>query len=184
MKILTILGSPNKNGKTAHALSLFEKKMQLKGDEIERVNVAELKINGCTGCYACMSKKDEPGCVQEDDALPVLRKILSADAVVYSSPVYCYEFTAQLKTLIDRHLCLIDKPLLDGKKVALLVTCAGDEENNADLVKQIFRRDFDGKNGLIRAKILGEYILAESDAPDFAERAEKTASRMASEISA
>lgn len=53
MKILTILGSPQKAGKTATVLKFVEEKIAAKGDEIIRVNAAEKQISGCRGCYAC-----------------------------------------------------------------------------------------------------------------------------------
>ena len=52
---------------------------------------------------------------KKTDAVGLLHKILEADVTVYASPVYCFDFTAQLKSLIDRHFCLLYKPLMDGK---------------------------------------------------------------------
>ena len=131
MKIVAILGSPKKNGNTARVLSMFEEKV---GDkhEVERIHITGYKVGGCLGCYKCREKKDEPGCVQKDDALAIFDKMIQADAIVYASPLYCWSFSSQLKPLIDRHVCLVSgygtpdhDSLISGKPAALLVTCAG-----------------------------------------------------------
>ncbi|MCG6879203.1 MAG: flavodoxin family protein, partial [Deltaproteobacteria bacterium] len=106
MKIVTILGSPKKKGNTGTVLSLLEDKVK-KEHEIERIHITQYNVGGCLGCYKCREKKDEPGCVQKDDALTIFEKMIQADAIVYASPLYCWSFTAQMKPLIDRHVCLV-----------------------------------------------------------------------------
>lgn len=183
MKILTIMGSPRKNGKTAEALGMFEENMLSQGNEVERVNVVDYHINGCLGCYACVVKPNEPGCVQKDDLMLVFEKMFAADTIVYASPLYSFDLTAQLKPLIDRHFSLMKTPLLDGKQTALFVTCAGGVEGNADLVGEMFRRSFDGEKGIFHTKLAGEYVVPFSVSPDFKERAKSVADKMAAELS-
>lgn len=182
MKIITIMGSPKKNGKTAMSLEMFENNMQSQGHEVERINVTDYKINCCLGCYACMSKADEPGCIQKDDALYIFNKMFAADVIVYASPLYSFEFTAQIKPFIDRHFCLLKTTLLDGKCTALLVTCGGPTEK-ANLLQEAFRRSFDGTQGMLPTDLVGEYVIPYSEAPDFSERAKEVADTMAAAIS-
>lgn len=180
MKVVTILGSPKKNGKTAEALGMFEKNMVSKGHKLERFHITDYHIHGCTGCYACMSKTDEPGCVQRDDMAFIFAQMFAADAIVYATPLYSFDFTAQMKPFVDRHMSLIKKPLLEGKRTALLVTCAGPEEGNADLIKQVFQRCFDGAHGgMVNTDMLGTYVVPYSGTDDFNERAEALTERMA-----
>lgn len=177
------MGSPKKHGKTAAALEFFEKQLLSQGHEIDRINITEYHINGCLGCYACMQNQDTTGCVQKDDTEQVLMRIISADAVVYASPLYSFGLTAQMKPLVDRSFCLSNTALLDGKRVALLITCAGPEEGNADLVKEFFHRGFDGENkGVFHTKLIGEFIVPFSDASDFSDRAIKAADALATSI--
>nr|WP_314466398.1 flavodoxin family protein [uncultured Clostridium sp.] len=183
MKIVTVMGSPKKHGKTAAALECLEKKLLSQGHEIDRINITDYHINGCLGCYACMQNKDAAGCIQNDDTEQVFMRIISADAVIYASPLYSFDLTAQLKPLVDRSFSLTNTPLLDGKRVALLITCAGQEEGNADLVQEFFRRSFDGENkGMFHTKLVGEFIIPFSDASDFSDRARKTADDLAKAI--
>jgi multimeric flavodoxin WrbA len=75
MKIITILGSPRKKGNTAKVFSIFEDKVEKK-HEVERININQYKVGGCLECYKCKEKKDEPGCVQKDDALTIFEKMI------------------------------------------------------------------------------------------------------------
>lgn len=144
MKIVSLFGSPRKKSNTVKALSWVEEELKSQGHEVDRINMKDHKINGCISCYACQSKPDEPGCPQKDDLLDVVGRMMAADVVIYASPLYCWSWTSQIKTLIDRHFCLVTdaggpnwKSLLEGKKAALVTTMAGPMEGNGDLlVKQ------------------------------------------------
>jgi len=168
MKIITILGSPRKKGNTAKVLSMFEGKVE-KNHEVERINITQYKVGGCLGCYKCKEKKNEPGCVQKDDALIIFEKMIQADAIVYASPLYCWSFTSQIKPLIDRHFCLVSgdgtpdqDSLIRGKLAALLVTCAGPIEGNCDAIQGIFTGISEYAN--LTAK--GNFILPFCTTPD------------------
>ena len=97
MNIITITGSPRMNGKTAQALNLLERELISQGHNIERISVSDYHITGCKGCFACHKVRDEPGCIIKDDASAIIDKLILADAVVYASPLYAYDITAQLK---------------------------------------------------------------------------------------
>ncbi len=146
MAILTILGSPRMMGNTAGVLSMVEQELAGR-HPVERLAITSKRVHGCLGCGSCQKASDCPGCVQKDDAVAVFERMMAADAVVYSSPLYCWGFSAQMKAFIDRHFCLVTgfgtpahNSLITGKPVALLVTCAGPVENNADVIQTIFDR--------------------------------------------
>lgn len=185
MKVLTILGSPKKNGKTAIVLQNFEEKMMSCGNEVERVRITDYKINGCLGCFACMANQKEPGCVQRDDATLIFEKMALADVIIMAAPIYCFFLSAQIKPLFDRGFCLSNTPLLNKKRMALLTTCAGKTEGNADLAQESFRRTFDAEHDSFfhNTKLVGTYNVPQCDAPDFAQRAKETAEKMAYDIS-
>lgn len=184
MKVLTILGSPKKQGKTAAALQAFEGKMISCGNTVEHLHITDYKINGCLGCFACMAKQNESGCVQKDDASLVFEKMALADVIVVASPIYCFFLTAQIKPFIDRCFCLSNTAMLDGKHMALLTTCGGNPEGNTDLAEAFFRRAFDGEHGgfFHNTKLMGIYSLSQSDSPDFEQRAEENARQMLNDI--
>lgn len=168
MKIVTVLGSPRTKGNTAKVLSIFENNVE-KNHEIERINIANYTVGGCLGCYKCKKKKEDPGCVQKDDALIIFEKIIRADAIVYASPLYCWSFTSQIKPLIDRHFCLVSgdgtsdhDSLVSGKPAALLVTCAGPVEGNCDAIQHIFA----GFSDYLGLAAKGNFILPFCTSPD------------------
>lgn len=146
MHVLTLMGSPQKTGNTATVLAMLEAEISGR-HTAERIDIASVTVNGCLGCGVCQKVTDRPGCVQKDDALAVFERMMAADAVVYASPLYCWNFTAQIKALIDRHFCLVTgygtpsyHSLINSKPVALLVTCGGPVEGNADVIQTVFDR--------------------------------------------
>lgn len=186
MKIVTILGSPKQKGKTANVLDMFEERLTLQGHEIERIQVSNHNIRGCIGCYSCMANNDGPGCIIQDDAISIFQRMISADVIVYASPIYCYDFTSQFKTLLDRHFCLTinfgapnHTSSIAGKKTVLLITCMGPEEGNADLAQEIFNRSM---GNVMKCNIVGKHVLSLSESPDFNDRARETAEKMVMEI--
>lgn len=106
MKILHINGSPKREGSdTMHIARAFLAGMSEAANvETETVHVIDRHIEYCRGCFACM--KNGGQCVHDDDMAEILYKILAADILVFSYPLYCYGMPAPLKALIDRTLPL------------------------------------------------------------------------------
>ncbi len=185
MKILTILGSPKKKGNTGTVLEMFEKHVG-DGHEVERVNVSDLNVGGCLGCYACQQNPDEPACAQQDDMQDVYEKILAADAVVYASPLYMWGFTSGIRALMERHLALVSgygspdyKSLVAGKRAALLVSLGGPVENNAEFIQGIFDRFI----GYAQCDVAGKFMVPLCTTPDaLGDEAEGVAKAMAKAI--
>ena len=113
MNILIINGSPK--GEKSNSLRLTN--AFIKGicdanqnsnilTEVEELNVSKLDIQACKGCFACW--KVTPGkCCMKDDMAIVLKKILWADLIIYSFPLYYFNVPGILKNLIDRQLPMV-----------------------------------------------------------------------------
>ena len=169
MNILLINGSPK--GKNSNTLRLAESflegvrsKLQENGSPVsaEAVDVSSLKIGSCKGCFACW--KVTPGvCCIKDDMPDLLKKLLDADLVIWSFPLYYFNVPGMLKNLIDRQLPLI-KPFMSentsgygsgghdmryeskGTKHVLISTCGFySAKGNYDSVRNMFDH-FLGKN--------------------------------------
>ncbi len=145
MKIVSLLGSPRTKGNTAKVLGWVEEGLHNEGHRVDRINVVDHVVNGCLECYACREKSEEPGCPQQDDAVGILERMMAADVIIYASPLFSWSWPAQMKALIDRHFCLfadIDtenpRSLIDGKRMALVMTAKGPVEGNADLLVRQF----------------------------------------------
>lgn len=94
------------------------------GCEVEYVSLRGKKIAFCVGCLTCM----ETGkCAIRDDAADLERKILDVDVVVWATPIYYYEISGQMKTLIDRLNPIYSKDYR-FRDVYLLTTAAEDAE--------------------------------------------------------
>ena len=127
-KVLILSGSPRKGGNSDILCDEFLKGAQDKGHNVEKIFVSEKKISPCKGCYFC---KDNGGrCVFNDDMSDILQKIIDADVLVLSSPVYFYSICAQLKILIDRTVARWTE--IANKDLYYITTAADDEENTMD----------------------------------------------------
>lgn len=99
MKVIAILGSPRKEGNSATLAQEALKGAASMGAETAVFYANDLSVKGCQACYAC---KKLGKCVIQDDMTPLYHEILSASAIIFSSPIYMWEMTAQLKLVIDR----------------------------------------------------------------------------------
>ena len=106
MKILVLNGSPKRDqSDTMHITRAFLEGMrETAAVEVETVHVIDKHVEYCRGCFAC--KRNGGRCVQEDDMAEILQKILAADVLLFSFPLYCYGMPAALKNLIDRTMPL------------------------------------------------------------------------------
>ena len=145
--ITTLLGSARKKGNTATVLGWVEAEVTNLGHSVERIYLNAKTIGGCLGCGKCKEKPDQIACVQNDDTAAVLEQMIASDAVLFSSPVYFWGFTAQIKRLIDRGYALVTdyhqpghSSLMQDKPIGLLVTGADAYENNAEGLFTAFDR--------------------------------------------
>ena len=147
MKVLTLQGSPRKKGSTAKVLNWVEDELRDMGHEVESVFLNTKNIKGCLACAKCKTVMDDVGCIQKDDAPEILNKMIESQLVIFASPLYFWGLSAQMKTIVDRTYSLYTgyhqpdhASLVAGQKQALLVTGAGQFENNAEPVFTAFSR--------------------------------------------
>lgn len=100
------------------------------GHSVEEVSLAGQNLQFCKGCLACQGKKDGH-CVIRDDADVIVQKMAKADVLVFATPIYFYEMSGQMKTLLDRTnpLFPVDYAFRD---IYLLTTAADKEESAMD----------------------------------------------------
>lgn len=118
-KVLIISSTPRKGGNSDKLCDAFAEGAREAGHNVEKLRIADMKIGYCTGCYACQKLGK---CAIKDDAAMVLEKMMAADVIVLSSPVYFYSITAQLKALFDRTVAIY--PNLTNKTYYYLFTMA------------------------------------------------------------
>ena len=98
-KILIISSSPRKNSNSEALCKAFAEGAMEAGNEVEIVTLRDKAINFCRGCFACQKTRK---CVINDDAVEICRKALTANVLVFATPIYYYEMSGQLKTMLDR----------------------------------------------------------------------------------
>jgi multimeric flavodoxin WrbA len=69
------------------------------GAHIELIRLADKDIKPCDACLSCRKTGE---CHIKDDFRPIFEKMVEADGIILSSPVYFGSATPQIKALIDR----------------------------------------------------------------------------------
>ncbi len=133
-KVLILSGSPRKGGNSDTLCDEFLKGAKEAGNEVEKISVAEKNIGYCKACYAC---KNTGVCAIKDDMAEVLEKMLKADVIVLSSPVYFYSICAQLKAVIDRTVARWLE--FKNKEFYYIMTAAEDAPATMDCTLECFR---------------------------------------------
>ena len=103
MRILAISGSPRKDGNTVTLLSEVLAGAKLEGADVELFSVAGRNIQPCDGCYGCTKTGK---CHIKDDMQTLRDQMLEADGIIFGTPIYFYDMTAQMKAVMDRTLGL------------------------------------------------------------------------------
>lgn len=93
------------------------------GHDVEKVSLAGKNIQFCRGCLACQKLGR---CVIQDDVNGIMQKVLRADVVCWATPIYYYEMSGQMKTLIDRMNAMYAQDYR-FRDIYLLTTAAEDE---------------------------------------------------------
>jgi multimeric flavodoxin WrbA len=133
INILAFAGSPRRHGNSETLLDWVLESMIADPEVvIEKVPLDEANINPCKGCNACEKLNR---CVQRDGLDIYHDKIIAADIVLLSSPIYCMGIASQAKALIDRAQVFrsrkyvlklpIVPPERKGKRLGVFLSTAG-----------------------------------------------------------
>ena len=154
MKVLAISASPRKCGNAEVLCDEFLKGAAESGHDVQKIRLAEKKIAPCLACYACAGSHV---CVRRDDMAEVLQKMIDADVIVLSSPVYFYSIDAQLKAVIDRTVARWLE--VKNKDFYYIVTMADEDTSSADTTLACFRGYVDCVHGAVeKGTIIGNGV--------------------------
>ena len=127
-RILALSTSPRRGGNSELLADVFLAGAAKAGHETEKICLYDKNIEFCRGCLACQTTKR---CVIHDDMGDILEKIRRADVLVFATPIYFYEMSGQMKTLLDR-----SNPLFPSdyafRDIYLLATAADSAESSMD----------------------------------------------------
>ena len=126
MKKVIVISTSLRQGSNSDMLAdKFAEGAKAAGHEVEKISLVGKNIQFCKGCLACQKLGR---CVIDDDVNDMMAKVLKADVVAWATPIYYYEMSGQMKTLIDRMNAMY--PLdYQFRDIYLLTTAAEDEES-------------------------------------------------------
>ena len=104
MNVIAINGSPRKEWNTATLLKKALEGAESKEADTELIHLYDLKYKGCISCFGCKEKggKSYGKCAVKDDLTPVFKKIESADAVIFGTPIYLGSITGEMQSFMER----------------------------------------------------------------------------------
>ena len=125
MKKVVVISTSLRSGSNSNILAeQFAEGAKAAGHEVEFISLRGKEIKFCTGCLACQKLGT---CVIKDDVPAIMESVLNADVVCWATPIYYYEMSGQMKTLIDRMNAMYPKDY-HFRDVYLLATATEDEE--------------------------------------------------------
>ena len=125
MKKVVVISTSLRPGSNSNELAeKFAEGSKAAGHDVEFISLRGKEIKFCIGCLACQKTG---ACVFKDDVPAIMDSVLSADVVCWATPIYYYEMSGQMKTLIDRMNAMYPKDYR-FRDIYLLTTATEDEE--------------------------------------------------------
>ena len=98
-RVLVISTSLRNNSNSDALADEFVKGAVKAGHQVESISLKDKTIGFCKGCLACLKAGK---CVIKDDAVEIAQKMHDAEVLVFATPIYYYEMSGQMKTMLDR----------------------------------------------------------------------------------
>lgn len=128
-KILVISTSLRKGGNSDTLADEVIRGAKDARSNVEKISLEGKTIGFCKGCLVCQKTQK---CVIKDDAVTIAEKVKDADTVVFATPIYYYEMSGQMKTLLDRL-----NPLFPSdytfREVYMIATAADENLESVDI---------------------------------------------------
>jgi hypothetical protein len=106
MRITILNGEPDPVSGFQNYVHKIAGRLADSGHQVTTLDLRDLKLQGCSGCFGCWLKT--PGeCVKRDDSALVCRAAINADLLVLASPLTMGFTSALLKRAADQMVPLI-----------------------------------------------------------------------------
>ncbi|MFI3141150.1 MAG: flavodoxin family protein [Clostridia bacterium] len=122
MKKVLAINSSRRKQNTYNLLTQIKEILEKQDIEVEIISLYDYEIKDCIGCERCVLKDN---CVLKDDTELVKEKMLAADGIILSSPVYLRQVSGKLKTFVDRTCSWFHRPPLCAKPILAVATTKG-----------------------------------------------------------
>lgn len=128
-KKVLIISTSLRGGSNSEILAKeCEKGARAAGHDVQFLSLKGKEIKYCIGCLSCQRSGS---CVIKDDVAGILEIVRKAEVIVFATPIYYYEMSGQMKTLLDRL-----NPLYASdyafREIYLIATAAENEDSAFD----------------------------------------------------
>jgi len=153
-RILVVVSSPRENSNSTILALKASEGVEAAGGEADVIHIGNLNIQPCSACDAC---RNEPGtgCIKPDEMQPLYPKIREADGIVFATPIYWFNMSAQMKAFIDRTYAMTEgsKYGFTGKNVGVILSYADSDVFSSGGVNAL--RCFQDICAYVKANIIG-----------------------------
>ena len=120
---MIITASPRNNGNSTILTLKAAEGVNDSGGEADVAPIGNLRIAPCNACDVCRDKPEQ-GCVIKDDMQPLYQQIKDSQGIIFATPVYWFNVSAQMKLFIDRTYAVNDGGIyaFTGKDVGVILT--------------------------------------------------------------
>jgi multimeric flavodoxin WrbA len=106
MRITILNGEPDASAAFDTYVRDYAGSLASNGHEVTRLDLRDLDLRGCSGCFGCWVKT--PGeCVQKDAGADICRAVIGSDLTVLAAPMRMGFTSALLKRAADRLIPLL-----------------------------------------------------------------------------
>jgi len=146
-RIVFVHGAPRKKGNTRAVTGLAAEAARREGAVVTEIDATKLEFSapGCIGCAKCQ-QSDTYECTLGDELARNVATLAEYDVIVFSTPLYWWSYSAQLKMFIDRmySLCKFSdeqgiRSAVSGKTLALIATAGGPMQDNLEVLESQLR---------------------------------------------
>ena len=127
-KILIISTSLRNNSNSDILARECERGARDAGLDVDYVSLKGKEIKYCIGCMSCQKTNK---CILKDDVADIIAKVKDAEVIVYATPIYYYEMSGQMKTLLDRLNPLYTSDY-NFRDIYMIATAADDSDATFD----------------------------------------------------
>ena len=97
--VLVISTSLRRDSNSDRLAEAFAQGAREAGHQVETISLRGKELRFCVGCMTCLETRR---CSIRDDASAIVEKMRTAEVLCFATPVYYYEMSGQMKTLLDR----------------------------------------------------------------------------------
>jgi len=106
MRITILNGEPDPSAAFDAYLRLLASRLTASGHVVEKLDLRELDLKGCSGCFNCWVKT--PGeCAKRDDSARICRAAIASDLLLLAAPMSMGFTSALLKGAVEQMIPIL-----------------------------------------------------------------------------